>query len=58
MNHLGILFKMQVLGLPQGTMDKNVPTDAGDIGLIPGLGRFHMWWSSQAQAPQLLKPVL
>ena len=28
-----------------GTMDRNPPVDAGDIGLIPGPGRFHMLWS-------------
>ena len=34
-------------------MVKNPPTNAGDIGLIPGLGRFHMPWSNQAYVPQL-----
>ena len=28
--------------------------NAGDTGLIPGLGRFHMGWGSWAPAPQLL----
>ena len=23
-------------------MDRNLPANAGDMGLIPGLGRFHM----------------
>ena len=27
-----------------------------DMGLIPGLGRFHMWWTTEACAPQLLSP--
>ena len=27
---------------PGGTMDKNPPANAGDTGLSPGLGRFHM----------------
>ena len=27
-------------GFPCGLMVKNLPTDAGDMGLIPGLGRF------------------
>ena len=31
-------------------MVKNPPTNAGDIGLIPGLGRFHM--------PQSIEPQL
>ena len=32
---------------------KNSPTTAGDIGLIPGLGRSHMLQSNKARAPQL-----
>ena len=27
---------------PSGTADKNPSADAGDTGLIPGPGRFHM----------------
>ncbi|CAI9181019.1 unnamed protein product [Rangifer tarandus platyrhynchus] len=30
-----------LLDLPGGTMDKNPPANAGDMGLIPGPGRFH-----------------
>ena len=26
----------------RGTVDRNLPANAGDTGLIPGLGRFHM----------------
>ena len=29
-------------GLPGGTVDKNLPANAGDMGLMPGLGRSHM----------------
>ena len=29
-----------------GTMDKNPPPNAGNMGLFPGLGRFHMLWSN------------
>ena len=25
-----------------GTVDKSLPANAGDLGSIPGLGRFHM----------------
>jgi len=25
-----------------GTVDRNPPANAGDMGLIPGQGRFHM----------------
>jgi len=31
---------------PGGTVDKNPLANAGDIGLIPGPGRFHMPWSN------------
>ena len=27
-------------------VDKNPPANAGDMGLIPGLGRLHMRWSN------------
>ena len=33
---------------PGGTVDKNVPANAKDTGLIPGPGRFHMPQSSWA----------
>ena len=39
-------------------MDKNPPANAGNMGSIPGPGRFHMPWSNQAHVSQLLKPVL
>ena len=29
-----------------GTVDKNLPASAGDTDFIPGLGRFHVLWSS------------
>ena len=31
---------------PGGTVDKNPPSSAGDMGSIPGPGRFHMAGSS------------
>ena len=37
-----------------GTVGKNLPANAGDTGLIPGLRRFRMLWSKQACVPQLL----
>ena len=39
---------------PGGTVVKNPPANAGDMGLIPGPGRSHMPWSIKARAPQLL----
>ena len=35
------------------TVDKNSPANAGDTGLSPGSGRFHMLWSNQTRV-QLL----
>ena len=37
-------------------MVKNPPSNAGDMDLIPGSGRFHMLQSNKAHAPQLLSP--
>ena len=42
-----------LLDLPAGTMDENPPANAGDVGSIPGPGRFHTQRSSYAQALQL-----
>ena len=39
---------------PGGTVDKNLPANAGDSGSIPGLGRFHMPQATKAHAPQIL----
>ena len=33
---------MGIKDIPGGTVDKNPPASAGDTGLIPGLGSFHM----------------
>ena len=33
-------------GFPGGLVVKNLPANAGDMGLIPGLGRSHMPQSS------------
>ena len=41
---------------PGGTLDGNPPANAGDMGLIPGPGRFHMAWATKAHVPQLLSP--
>ena len=39
---------------PGGTVVKNLPANAGDVGLSPGLGRSHTPRSNKACAPQLL----
>ena len=48
------LTKVQHMGFPSGSVVKNPPANAGDMGLIPGRGRFHMPRSNQAHASQLL----
>ena len=35
-----IIYKME--GFPGGTVDKNLPANAGDTGSSPGPGRSHM----------------
>ena len=37
-------------------VDRILPADAGDTGLIPSPGRFHTLWCSEACIPQLLSP--
>ena len=41
---------------PGCTEAKNPPANAGDMGLSPGPGRFHMPRSNWAHAPPLLRP--
>ena len=48
---------MLVRDFPGGTVVKNPPASAGDTGSIPGPRRSHMPQSSEARAPQLLKPT-
>ena len=40
---------------PGGSVVKNLPANAGDIGSIPGLGRSHMLWGYSAY---VLEPML
>ena len=46
--------KTSLPGFPGGTVDKNPPASAGDMGWTPGPGRSHMPWSNKACKPQLL----
>ena len=46
--------KKKILDFPGGPVVKNPPTNAEDMGLIPGLGRFHMLWGKEAHVPKLL----
>ena len=39
---LGVRAKNLGEGFPGGTVDKNLPVNAGDTGSVPGPGRSHM----------------
>ena len=34
------MLSTSILGFPNGSVIKNLPANAGDLGLIPGSGRF------------------
>ena len=46
--------KIKYRGFPGGAVVENPPTNAGDTGSSPGLGRSHMSWSNWTREPQLL----
>lgn len=46
--------KNSKMGLPGGTVVKNPAANVGDIGSIPGMGRFYMPWATNTCVPQLL----
>ena len=59
MNTNFLKFKSNVIknlnrGFPGGTVVENLPANAGDTGLSPGLGGSHMPRSNWAREPQLL----
>ena len=42
-----VLFaKVLSVDFPGGRVDMNLPANAGDMSLIPGLRRFNMLWSN------------
>ena len=45
----------EVQDFPGGSVVKNPPASAGDMGSIPGPGRSYMSQSNQAHVPQLLR---
>ena len=45
-NHQGNANQNYSEDFPGGAVDKNLPTNAGNVGSIPSQGRFHMPWSS------------
>ena len=47
--------KNLIKGISGGSVVKNLPASAGDMSLIPDLGRSHMPRSNEAAAPQILK---
>ena len=49
-------FTCKIEDFPGGLVVKNLPTNAGDTGLIPDPGGFHMLWINKACAAQLLSP--
>ena len=49
-------FKTSKEDFPGGAVDQNLPASAGDVGWIPGSGRFHMPKSNEAGVLQVLKP--
>ena len=48
------ILKLWDRDFPGGTVLKNLPASAGDMGSIPDLGGFHMSQSNETRAPQLL----
>ena len=47
-------FNVQTQDFPGGRVGRNPSTNAGDVGSILGLGRFHRPQATKACAPQLL----
>ena len=46
--------QLKLLDFPAGPVVKNLSSNTGDTGLIPGLGRSHMLW--EARVPRALGP--
>ena len=50
----GDKFKLNGRDFPGSAVVKNLPTNAGETGSSPGLGRSHLLRNNEARAPQLL----
>ena len=37
--------KKDILDFPSSTVDESLPANVGDLGFVPGPGRFHMPWN-------------
>ena len=46
------------MGFPGGSVVKNLPANAGDTGLSPGLGRSHMPQSNLSLCTTTTEPAL
>ena len=51
------IIKVLTLDFSGGSVGESPSANAGDMGSIPGSGRFHMPWSKQPYALQLLKSI-
>ena len=50
------VLKVQTFDFPGGPVVKNPPTNAGDMGSMPGPGRFHTPQGNYCRGPQLPSP--
>ena len=50
----GTHFRITLVDSPRGTVHKNLPANAGNVGSISGSGRFHMPQATTGHAPKLL----
>ena len=55
--HVLIKFKSYLGDFPGGLVVKNQSVNAGDMVLIPGLGRFHMLWSNLSLRATTTEPI-
>ena len=52
--YMHVILKNLILGFPGGSVVKNPPANAGDLGSIPYRGRSHKLQNIKAPVPQLL----
>ena len=50
--------KADLRGFPGGPVVKSLPANAGDMGLIPGQGRFQMPWEQLGSCALATEPTL
>ena len=54
MTPLSVIVNVNGLDFLDSPIVMNLLASEGDMGLVPGLGRFHMPWGNLACVPQLL----